>query len=171
MSEQIDLWRLVEAAGLQFQRHEQASRGWLWALPGMDWSGPYDTKEEALTHALRWLVEHAREEHATELAAGEWLHEHDSLHAQFHAAHDSGNLRGNAATGRRSERDRSQRSVSGVPVTGAQRRTAVSPVQGACVATVEPMCRTVEYSRERACASVDDHHRSGVSGERPPRPG
>jgi hypothetical protein len=71
MSEQIDLWRLVEAAGLQFQQHEQASRGWLWALPGMDWSGPYDTKEEALTHALRWLVEHAREEHATELAAGE----------------------------------------------------------------------------------------------------
>ena len=58
MSEQIDLWRLVEAAGLQFQQHEQASRGWLWALPGvMDWSGPYDPKEEALAHALRWLVE------------------------------------------------------------------------------------------------------------------
>ena len=72
MTEQTHPWRLVEAAGLQFQQHEQAWRGWLWSLPGvMDWSGPYDTKDEALGVALRWLVGRAREEHATELAAGE----------------------------------------------------------------------------------------------------
>jgi hypothetical protein len=67
---QPDLWAIVEAADIRFQQHEQAWRGWFWALPGVfDRSGPYDTKEEALAHALRWLVGRARQEHATELAA------------------------------------------------------------------------------------------------------
>lgn len=62
-----DAWPLFQAAGVEMAQHEQPWRGWFWRVNGLiDWNGPYDTPDEALGAALRFLVARARASKAEE---------------------------------------------------------------------------------------------------------
>jgi len=65
-----DAWPILHAAGIELTQHDQAWRGWLWRIEGvLDWDGPYDTPGEALSVALRSLINRARARQAEENAA------------------------------------------------------------------------------------------------------